>query len=236
MSSAGSYLQLWLAVLPVLAVMATGGLFAVGRAAAAGENVVQLPEPRLGGPVSLEKALQSRRSVRHFKDEPITLAQVSQLLWAAQGITGSGRFRTAPSAGALYPLEIHLVAGKVEGLAAGVYRYVPQGHQLQRTLEGDRRRELSAAALGQSWVRECPAVLVIAAVYERTSAKYLGRGRQYVHIEVGHAAQNVLLQGVALDLGTVMVGAFHDEDVQKAVGLGDGEKPLCLIPVGRNKY
>lgn len=196
-------------------------------------GAIKLPEPRFKGPVSVEEALLKRRSVREYKDEPLTLAEVSQLLWAAQGVTDPRGFRTAPSAGALYPLELYLVVGRVEGLSVGVYRYVPDGHYLLRVADGDRREELAAAALGQAYVRDAPIDLVLSAVTERTTSRYGYRGVRYVHMEAGHVGQNVHLQAVSLGLGTVMIGAFTDEQVKQVVGLPKEEVPLYIMPVGR---
>ncbi len=195
--------------------------------------VIELPEPRYDSDVSVEEALLERRSVREYTGEPLTLQEVSQLLWAAQGITDPRGYRTAPSAGGLYPLEIYLVAGDVDNLEDGVYSYRPQGHELVKVVDGDRREELFAAALEQAWVREAAADLVIMGVYGRTTAKYGDRGVQYVHLEAGHAAQNVCLQATALGLGTVTVGAFDDEQVQDVLGAPENERPLYVMPVGR---
>lgn len=198
------------------------------------ELELKLPEPRHESETSVEEALLKRRSVRSYREEPLTLAEVSQLLWAAQGITAPGwGGRTAPSAGALYPLEVYAVVGEVEGLEPGIYHYRPEGHLLMRRKAGDLRSELAAVALGQAWVREAPLVLVIAARYERTTRKYGERGVRYVHIEVGHVGQNVYLQAEALALGTVMVGAFSDQEVKELLGIE--EEPLALMPVGRPK-
>ena len=192
-----------------------------------------LPPVDSKGELSVEEAIQLRRSVREFGRGRLDLADVSQLLWSAQGITGKGGFRAAPSAGALYPLELYLVAGDIEGLSAGVYWYRPETHELIRLASGDLRKRLASAALGQSCVRRAPAVLVIASVYKRTTGKYGQRGHRYVHIEVGHAAQNVYLQAAARGLGTVLVGAFDDEKVQNVLGLPPDHEPLGLMPVGR---
>jgi SagB-type dehydrogenase family enzyme len=194
---------------------------------------VKLPEPRLDGGTSVETAILLRRSVRQYARQALSLADVSQLLWAAQGITASTGFRSAPSAGALYPLEVDLVCGHVDGLEPGAYRYNPKGHSLSRRLSGDKRSGLCSAALGQSSVAEAPAVLVISAVYERTTRKYGERGIRYAHTEAGHAAQNVCLQAAALKLGTVHIGAFQDESVAKVLELRDEEKPLILLPIGK---
>lgn len=194
---------------------------------------IPLPAPQTTGPLSVEEALVQRRSVREFRPEPVSLAEVGQLLWAAQGITRSGGYRTAPSAGALYPLEVLLVAGSVHDLSPGVYRYQPRDHSLAPMLEEDLRGKLAAAALGQSFVKDGAAVLVITAVYERTTGKYGQRGIRYVHMEVGYASENIHLQAAALGLGTVAVGAFHDDRVQELLNLPANEHPLLIMPVGK---
>jgi len=196
-------------------------------------EVVELPEPRSSSDLSVERSLFQRRSVRQFADEPLTLDELSQLLWAAQGITNTRGYRTAPSAGALYPLEVYVAVGEVEGVSEGVYRYQPQGHEMVRMVSGDQRNALAQAALHQAWVGKGAAVIVFAAVYERTTGKYGDRGIRYTHIEVGHAAQNVYLQAEALHLGTVMVGAFHDSEVQAVLHLREDEQPLGMMPIGR---
>ncbi len=193
----------------------------------------KLPAPALGGKRSVERALARRRSVREYTASPLTVNELSHLLWAAQGITGDDGARTAPSAGALYPLEISIVVGDVEGLPSGVYGYDPATHALALVAEGDRRAELASAALDQECVRTAPVVIVVAAVYGRTTGTYGGRGRRYVQQEVGHAAQNVCLEAVALDLGTAVVGAFDDRGVKSVACLARREEPQCLLPVGR---
>ena len=196
-------------------------------------NVIKLPEPQYDSDVSIEQSLLNRRSIRSYTGEPLTLQEVSQLLWAAQGITDPRGFRTAPSAGALYPLELYLVVGDVEDLTSGVYRYEPDGHQLVKTMDGDRRTELARAALGQGSVKEGAVAFVFTGVYERTTGKYGDRGIRYVHIEVGHAAQNLCLQATAMGLGVVTVGAFYDEQVTELLNLPEKEQPLYIIPIGR---
>jgi SagB-type dehydrogenase family enzyme len=160
---------------------------------------------------------------------------VSQLLWAAQGITESWGGRTAPSAGGLYPLEVYLAVGKVDGLAAGIYKYHPAGHELQQIIDTDVQVEVAKASLDQPWVQNGAVVIVIAAVYERTTGKYGERGIRYVHMEAGHAAQNICLQATALDLGAVTVGAFDDEKLKKAIEMPAAETPLYVIPVGKTE-
>lgn len=212
----------------------------IGSARATGQSiqqveadaVVKLPQPKRDGKIPLEEALQSRRSVRSYSARPLTLAEVGQLLWAAQGVTSRDGKRTAPSAGALYPLEVHLVAGNVEDLPPGVYRYRPREHDLVQTAEGDKRGDLAAAALDQSCVKSAASAIVFAAVYERTARKYGDRAVRYAHIEVGHAAQNVCLQAAALQLGTVPVGAFDDERVGTVLMLKADERPLYIMTLG----
>lgn len=197
------------------------------------KGVVSLPAPRLDSRVSVEQVLRSRRSVREFRKTPIALVELSQLLWAAQGVTHGDGFRTAPSAGAIYPLELYLIAGEVTGLSAGVYRYEPDKNQLLKILDGDLRTPLAHAALDQDWIGSAAAVLAFAAMPDRTMRKYGERGIRYIHMEIGHAAQNVLLEAVALDLGTAVVGAFVDEQVQTLLQLPKDQPVLYLIPIGK---
>jgi len=196
-------------------------------------SIIILPVPVHDSATSVEKALKERRSIREYTGEPLTVAEVSQLLWAAQGITAQGFYRTAPSAGALYPLELYVAAGNVTGLSAGIYKYKPNEHGLVRIAEGDKRKSLSGAALGQSCVRNCAAAIIFSAVYERVTGKYGGRGIQYTHMEAGHAAQNIYLQAFSLNLGTVVVGAFRDDEVKKLMQMNDDERPLYIMPVGK---
>lgn len=216
-----------------LALLLASLCFGAGVAMADAGEEVALPAPSLDGKVAVERALAQRRSVREFGSEPLSLAAVSQLLWAAQGVTSPSGLRTAPSAGALYPLEVYLVAGAVSGLPPGVYRYDPRRHRLVVASKGDARAGLARAALGQDWLAEAPVTIVLAAVFERTAKKYGKRATRYVHIEVGHAAQNVYLQATALGLGTTMVGAFRDAEVARVVGLPKDARPLGLLPVGK---
>jgi len=196
-------------------------------------QIIKLPKPRMDSDMSIEKALLQRRSTRSYKGRPLTSAEISQLLWAAQGTTDPRGFRTAPSAGALYPLEVYIVAGSVDGIPAGIYRYISQRHEIAKIVQGDKRAELRDAALGQEQIKQAAAVLVISAFTERTTVKYRDRGIRYVHMEAGHAAQNVYLQATALDLGTVVIGAFHDDAVKKMMNMPDSEQPLYIMPVGK---
>ena len=195
-------------------------------------NPIVLPTVEPGPAQPMGRLLTLRRCIRDYAKRPVTLEQAACLLRAAQGITGAGGLRAAPSAGALYPLEIRLVAGKVSGLEAGIYRYLPSQDALEQAEAGDRRIELAAAALGQSWIADAALTLVFSARYERTTVKYGGRGVRYVHMEVGHAAQNVLLMAVALGLGAAVVGAFDDARIAALARLQREEAPLYLLPAG----
>ncbi|MFC2049761.1 SagB/ThcOx family dehydrogenase [Chloroflexota bacterium] len=195
---------------------------------------IKLPSPNPQGKISVEAAISKRRSARRFRAQPLSLAQLSQLLWSAQGITGSGGRRAVPSAGATYPLEIFVVIGAhgMGILAAGIYHYQVDTHSLSLHLSGDLRQKLADAALGQSFIANCPVVIVVCALHPRTAYRYGRRGERYVHMEVGHVGQNVSLQAVALGLATVMIGAFEDEEVRKALKIEEQIKPLYIIPVG----
>ena len=196
-------------------------------------KTIKLPPPMVKGKISLEEAIKKRRSERDFQDRALTLRQVSQILWAAQGITEERGFkRAAPSAGALYPLELYLVVKKVKELEAGVYHYRPANHTLDLMLRGNYQTSLAEACLGQMFIAEAPVSLVIAAEYERTTAKYGKRGLRYVHVEVGHVGENICLQVVALGLGTVTIGAFWDEEVSRRLSLPKNYKSLYVLPVG----
>jgi SagB-type dehydrogenase family enzyme len=224
----------------LFAVPASGGKYLLEHRALA---TIELPDPVLDGKISIEKVLQTRRSVRKYTGEPATLAEASQLLWAAYGITYTrekmpefirGGLKTAPSAGARYPLELYLVAGNVKGLMPGVYWYVPDGHKLLRIAEGDIRDDLQAACLSQKFAGEAPMSIVWSAVYERCTEKYGERGRErYVCMDLGHSAQNVYLQCGSLGLGTCAIGAFTDDALKSLIGMTEEEEPLYVMPVGR---
>lgn len=198
------------------------------------ENEIKLPPPVEKGTLSLEEIIVTRRSERTFRGNPLDLNEVGQLLWSAQGITLQSRgYRAVPSAGATFPLEIYVVAGRVNRLQPGLYKYNPQKHSLVKMKEGDLRQSLSDAALSQHMIKNAPASFIISADYERTSRRYGERATRYVHMEVGHAGQNLNLQAISLGYGAVMVGAFQDEDVKKILDLPENEEPLYIIPVGK---
>ncbi len=186
--------------------------------------------------MSLEEAVARRRSIRKFIPEPISQSQLSQILWAAQGITDtSWKSRAVPSAGATYPLEIFVVCGRncIEGVGGGIYYYNLASHSLTLHYKGDVRLELARAALDQEFIYEAPVDIVICALYERTLRRYGSRGERYVHIEVGHAGQNIYLQATALGLVTVAIGAFYDEQVREVLRLDKQYKPLYIMSVGK---
>ena len=203
-------------------------------------QVYLLPPYTTYGYMSVETALANRRSHRNFQDRALSLDQVSQILWAAYGITLPlpdvpglrGGLRTTPSAGAIYPLEIYIVIGNVEGIRPGVFRYISEEHKLVRIIDGDIRDELSAATWGQRMVSEAPVSVFYSAVFERMLPRYGERGIRYTYIELGHSAQNVYLQAEALGLGTVAVGAFDDDRVRQILNLPDDEDPMYIMPVG----
>jgi len=227
-----------LAIAATLAAVLAAGCAGISPArgnetAAPPQDAVPLPQPRLAGDVSVEEALSARRSVRVYAEVPLTLADAGQVLWAAQGVTGDRGYRTAPSAGALYPLEVYLVAGSVMDLEPGVYHYRPGEHLLVRIAGEDVRTTLQAAAVNQTPIADAPATVVIAAVPGRTTAKYGERGMRYVFMETGHAAENVYLQAEAINLSTVVIGAFDEDGVREVLALPENTTPLYLMPVGR---
>ncbi len=208
------------------------------------QTIIKLPSPQLKGKVSLEETILRRRAVRRYRREPLDLSQLSQILWSAQGITGTREFRAAPSAGATYPLEIFVFVGKQgvidseakqvpEELQAGIYHYEADSHSLSLHKPADLRPDLARATLDQEFIIDAPVDIVICALYHRTSYRYGRRGERYVHIEVGHVGENIHLQAVALGLATVEVGAFHDEEVRKVLEVEEQIKPLYIMPLGK---
>jgi len=196
-------------------------------------EVIKLPSPERKGNLSLEETLIRRESVRSFARKALTHKELSQLLWSAYGKkdvdTLSGASRTVPSAGARYPMELFVVGEE------GIFQYIPFYHTLKQTIDKDQRRELAQACWGQGFIAQAPVNIVITCVYERITLRYRERGKQYAHMEAGHMGQNISLQAVRLGLGTVMVGAFEDRAVQKALGLPEDHIPLYVIPVGYPK-
>jgi len=194
-------------------------------------RTIALPAVALSEP--LPQLLARRHSQRDYTAAPLTRAELAALLWAAQGITPHDGQRTSPSAGALYPLELYCLVGSVSGFEAGVYHYRPVPHALVLHQSGDRRVELADAAFDQDWIAVAPLLLAFAVVFQRTARKYGERGVRYVHMEVGHAAQNVCLMATSLGCSSVTVGAFDDDAVKAVLQLPQNETPLYLLPVGR---
>jgi SagB-type dehydrogenase family enzyme len=199
------------------------------------EVTVHLPAPVFDGNISVEKAIKQRRTVRSYANKPMTLALLSQILWAAQGITEEGGFkRAAPSGGALYPIDVYAAVGGggVRGLKEAVYRYDPSRHALEERSEGDARENIAKAALKQMWAAGAPAILVLTAEYRRITAKYGERGKRYAMIEVGHIGENIFLQCDALGLSAGIIGAFDDRKVARAVSAEKNHEPLIIMPIG----
>jgi SagB-type dehydrogenase family enzyme len=200
-----------------------------------GAKMVKLPQPNYKG-IPVEEAIKKRRSVRSYSKKALTLPQLSQLLFAAQGITGSVSgfgLRAAPSAGALYPIEVYVVVNNIEALSQGIYHYNVQKHAVELLKEGDFRKEITNAGLWQDMLGDANVTFVLSAVFERTQRKYGDRSLRYIYMEAGHISQNIALQAVSLGLGSVSIGAFYDEQVNKLIGLdGSRESVIYLQAVG----
>ena len=189
-------------------------------------KIINLPEPNKSGSISLEQAISSRRSRRDFLPKTLTLEQIGQLTWVAQGQDTRSRYRTVPSAGATYPLELFIMTGD------GLFHYLPAKHSLDKLIDQDLRAALASAALGQDFIKAAPLTLVFAAQFTRTTGRYGQRGIRYVYMEAGHAAQNVHLQAEALGLGSVAVGAFDDASVSKVLTLLNHLEPIYMVVIG----
>lgn len=218
--------------LAALVVFMLAGFHQGSRPATAQEKgteteVIKLPAPKLDGEVSVEKALAQRRSVRTYKDEPLTIAEVSQILWAAQGITDpeTGK-RTAPSPRAMYLLDTYLICGDVKGLAPGMYQYQPKGHGMTKIMDGEAKAKLFDAA-GQAPIQKAPVALLLVGQSDRS------RSPSMMYLEAGHVAENVYLQAVSLNLGTVVMAGFEPEEVRKALELSEDQMPIYIMPLGR---
>jgi SagB-type dehydrogenase family enzyme len=199
------------------------------------EGVMKLPPPSVNGTVSLEQAINQRRTVRKFASRPLEVHQVSQLLWSAQGITEENGFkRAAPSAGALYPMDIYVVVGhnSVAQMEAGIYQYDPKGHVLSLVVKSDLREVVARAAFSQMWIARAPLSMVVTAEFKRVTVKYKKRGVIYAVIEAGHMGQNLFLQAEALGLKAGIVGAFHEKKLIEALKLSAGHNPVLIMPMG----
>lgn len=196
------------------------------------QSGIILPEPDYSG-ISVEEAIKWRRSVREYNRENITLEEMSLLLWAGQGITSERGMRAAPSAGALYPVELYVVPNRVDGVYCGIYKYIPEEHKLVLVQEGGFRDEVAEAALGQECVRNAAAIIIMTSVRERTAVKYGERSDLYIAMEAGHISENILLEAVSLGLGAVPVGGFSTEEMDEVLGVKEGERSLYLVAVGK---
>jgi len=207
------------------------------------KTVYYLPTPSIKGEMSVEESLNSRRSRRSFLNDGVTDKDLSQILWAAYGVTKpstnpniKGGLRTAPSAGARYPLEIYAVVGNVPGIEPGFYKYDASAHKIVLILQGDLRKDLTTASLNQKMIQDAPFSVFYSAVYSRITDRYGDRGRErYVCMDLGHSAQNVYLQAEALKLGTCAIGAFNDEMVKNVLKIEEPEVPLYIMPIGKVK-
>ncbi|MHC4158130.1 MAG: SagB/ThcOx family dehydrogenase [Planctomycetota bacterium] len=200
-----------------------------------GAKKIQLPEPEYTG-MALEEAIKNRRSVRNYSKEPLTMAQLSQLLFAAQGVTDKTfdkALRTAPSAGALYPFEVYIVVNNVQDVPRGIYHYAVLDHAIELVKAGDFRDEITNAGLKQEMLGEAGATFVLSAIFDRVRTKYGERAYRYTYIEAGHISQNLYLQAVSLGLGSVCAGAFLDKDVNQLIDLdGIAEAAVYFHAVG----
>lgn len=223
----GAMFYLWGGLMVILGIL-------LNAPGISGAEVVKLPVPALKGGMSVAAALEQRRTVRHFASRPLSLPQLSQLLWGADGASDRRGLRTAPSAGATYPLELYLVVGErgVTDLKPGVYRYRVADHALELVAGGDQRAAVARASLHQTWMAEAPVQVLIAAEYRRCTARYGERGIRYTHMEVGNVSQNLFLQAEALELGAGIVGAFEDQALAQALKLPKAHEPLLVMPVG----
>lgn len=194
------------------------------------QGMIHLPEPAIIGTISVEEAMQNRRSIRSFSNIALSPAELSQLLWAAQGMT-EGSHRTTPSAGALYPLEIYVAIAKVKSISPGFYHYMPETNSLQYIGDGEIKLSIPHIAYNQDWIAQSAADIIIAAEYSRTEGKYGKYAKKYVHMEVGHAGQNVYLQAYALGLGTTIVAGFDNDKMKDMLNIS--YEPLAIMPVGR---
>lgn len=196
---------------------------------------MRLPPPKTDGTLSVEQAIQQRRTVRSFQSQSLNLQQMSQLLWACQGITGRrGVKRAVPSAGALYPMDTYFVLGQnsVTQMQSGVYHYDPSNHALSCIRNQDMREAVAKASLHQMWMAQAPVNVVITAEYRRINIKYGKRGIRYAMIEAGHIGQNLFLQAEALGLKAGIVGAFHDVELVQILKIPPTHEPLLIMPVG----
>jgi SagB-type dehydrogenase family enzyme len=210
------------------------GIILVVPALGSAAEAIKLPPPGVKGGMPLTEALEARRSVRHFATRPLDLAQLSQLLWEADGASDPRGYRTSPSAGATYPLDLYLVVGErgVSNLAAGIYHYDVAAQTLVPLARGDFQAAVARACLNQAWMTEAPVMVVITGEYRRCTVRYGQRGVRYTHMEAGNVSQNLFLAAESLGLGAGIVGAFEDQALARALKLPPAHEPLLVMPVG----
>ena len=185
--------------------------------------------------MSLKEAIERRRSERGYSGEAMSLSELSYLLHYAVGITEEAHhFRAAPSAGALYPIEVYPLVNNVEGLASGIYHYVVADHSLELVREGDFRRELVRYALGQEMMGEANVVLALSSILKRAEWRYRERAYRYVLLEAGHIGQNVYLVATSMGLGVCGVGAYSDRGYNRLIGVDENkESVIYLLSLGK---
>lgn len=199
----------------------------------ADDMIIKLPKPELQSEISIEEALSTRRSRRSYTEEPLTIRQLSQILWAGQGITEEPYFRTAPSAGALYPIDLYIAVNNVTEVEGGLYRYIPEEHYLHQIDSTSYQAKIYSSGLWQEALKSPPVTILLVADYEVITPKYGNRGIRYTFLEAGHIAQNIYLQCESLGLGTVAIGAFDEQGLQQELPVKNNI--IYLLPVGRVK-
>ena len=219
----------------IVSSLVAAALLAGAVSFAAEPRTVALPKPDVTGKVTLEQAIAQRRSVREYTPGALTLAEVSQLMWVAQGITSPDGKRATPSARAVYPLQVWLVANDVTGLRPGIYRYEPKEHALALVTAGEQRDSMAAAARGQAAIQHAAAVVAVIGDSTLAATKFRGNAERWLGMEAGFVVQDVYLECTALGLGTVMVGGFEESSVRRALGVPAAWEALALMPVGRRK-
>lgn len=201
-----------------------------------GVKKIVLPDPNEISKTSLDNCLKKRKSIREFSDKPITLKQLSYLLWASTGIQRNEHgfdFRTAPSAGALYPIETYLVINNVKDLSNGVYHYSIKDHTLEELKLGEYGIKTANAALGQDMCAKAAVVFIWTAIFQRSKWKYRQRAYRYIYLDAGHIGENLALASTSLDLGSCQIGALFDEEVNEIVGVdGTSESSIYMSVVG----
>jgi SagB-type dehydrogenase family enzyme len=199
--------------------------------------VIPLDPPQKRGGAPLWEVIAGRRSVRNYTGSPVTRQELAQLLWACQGITAQSEryaFRSAPSAGALYPVETYLAVNRVDGIDPGLYHYEVEPHALAQLTSGDYRKAVAQAAMDQSPVERADLVAIWSAVFERSKWKYKQRGYRYIFLDAGHIAGNLALAAVALGLGSCQIGSLYDDEANRLLGLdGETESVIYMTAVGR---